>query len=448
MKPSFDSSMFKLLLLILLPIILIFLVFFTYQISLVSISSNPYVIDLVSNWNQFGIDSIYSDKNNKGNCTPFIQNIQYEGVEPACQCQGLPVYKGKCSLFEEILGCESIDGIPKGILSKWKGAKLCIVQSTSNYFDTITIPPTLSECEFGYKLCGYDTKNFGLCYRNSESCPVNNISIGYKDKENVTNMRINEDWVINYSNEVNENNSKIIVDIKYSEGKVCINPSEKIYKRYHVYDNEKVKLCEKGLADINAHEDERYKHLDHISKFRLLVDNNLYSKIEGLPQVDHQKLVETNVYINYRGYIYWSPQCRKLFEYTPETIIEDLNTLSTIEKLYAHFCKLLATTLIIFFFDLIFVHFNIKLSKYSNIILTLFIISLFWLSLFILTLILYKSVIKISKKLYTIKCGEIITNTALSEIGKRSLDSYMAMYNILFSEIILVTIITVLKQFN
>lgn len=424
-----------------------FLVFFTYQINLVSISSNSYVIDLISNWNQFGINSIYLDKTNKGNCIPFIPNLQYEGVDPACQCQGLPVYKGKCSLFEEILGCESINGIPKSSLSKWKGAKLCIEQSSSNYFDTITIPPTLSQCEFGYKLCGYDTKNFGLCYRSSESCPINNISIGYKDIENVTNMRINEDWVINYSNEIKENNSKIIVNIKYSEGKVCINPSEKIYKRYHVYD-EKVKLCEIGLGDINVHEDERYKHFDHISKFRLLFDNNLYSKIENLPQIDHQKLVETNVYINYRGYIYWSPQCRKVFEYSPEIIIENLNTLITLERLYAYFCKLLATTLIILFFDLIFVHFNIKLSIYSNIIFTLFIILLFGISLLILTMISYKSLIKISKKLYTIKCSDIITNNILSEIGKQSLDSYMAMYNILFSEIILVTIITVLKQFN
>ena len=55
---------------------------------------------------------------------------------------------------------------------------------------------------------------------------MNDISVGYKEKEHYINKRINNDWVVSYINEPVNEEDKIVVDVKYSEGKVNIEKKE------------------------------------------------------------------------------------------------------------------------------------------------------------------------------------------------------------------------------
>ncbi len=390
---------------------------YVYKTNSLTIISNPYIVDIFSNWNAKAIASI---SDNAQNCISLVNNIEYEGIDSACQCNSI-IYTGQCSLFEKIIGCSSIDAIPKQRLSKWKGSQLCVIQSNQSFFDTITIPPLSSKCPLGYKLCGHDTKKFGICYKTNTKCPMNDISVGYKEKEHYINKRINNDWVVSYINEPVNEEDKIVVDVKYSEGKV----------------------------NIEKKEDERYKHFDTVTKLRLLVDNDLYEKIERYPQIDHQKLIETKVYLSYRGYIHWSPHCRNSLELSPESIINDISALSFISELLSSYRFIFLIAVLFFIINQL-----IKKQLKDNTHLMLSLISnginISVLIFTVIIIIIYKAndLLSISRKLLVIKCGEMITNTALNAVGSSSLDVYSLLYSILLYQLLVLSIIILLKQIN
>ena len=390
---------------------------YVYKTTSLNIISNPYIVDIFSNWNSKAIASL---SDNAQNCIALVNNIEYEGIESACQCNSI-IYTGQCSIFEKIIGCNTIEAMPRQRLSKWKGSQLCVIQSNQSFFDTITIPPLSSQCPLGYKLCGHDTKNFGICYSNNTKCPMNDISVGYKEREHYNNKRINNDWVVSYINEPVNEEDKIVVDVKYSEGKV----------------------------NIEKKEDERFKHFDSVTKLRLLVDNDLYEKIERYPQIDHQKLIETKVYLSYRGYIHWSPHCRNSPELSPESIINDISTLSFISELLSSYRFIFLIAVLFFIITQM-----LKKQLNYNIHLILSLISnginIFVLIFTVIIISIYKAndLISISRKLLVIKCGEMITNTALNTVGSSSLDVYSMLYSILLYQLLVLSIIILLNQIN
>ncbi len=407
---------------------------------------------------QQGIEEIYIPQSGE-KCETYLFKREWEGLEPACDCRksfhhgSKNIFKGKCSVLKIFMGCQTIHGLDKLFTNKWKGAEICVRHTETNYFDSITIID--GECPKKYTLCGVDSKNFPLCFPKKMGCPVNKIKISNSplnnhEKKHFNSVKLSDDWILQYSNYFY--NETLAIDLKYSEGRVCIDPSETNLKlNYIKYKSEseftnifgsanninQTSYCSTKIGKFNY--DERYKSFDSSSKFKYYFDNDIMQKIENFPHINSQELINHSVYLYQRGYLYWSPYCRKNENLMPEKIVEDLLSIVKIESYFVFaggFLLIIFLLYVVLIISEIFYRYlggdmNMKsehkesynsffknaLSGFTILLLTFSILLIF--VIFILT-----NHWSLVKKFNDLKCGDYFTNKAFNDVGKNLNDLF------------------------
>jgi hypothetical protein len=443
----------------------ILLLCIVFRMSTIKINDNIFINDLAQNWENKGINKIYISNNKScGVDEEFFSRI-WEGTESACNCKNSihlgiksDITKGKCSFTQILLGCKDINSVDKIKANIWKNANLCVKKHANNFYDTITV--TDNKCPKKYVICGTDTKNFNLCYPKKFGCPINKIKITNTPLPanekmliyNYESLKLNDDWYLHFSNSFV--NDSLIVDVKYSEGRVCINPSETNLKPYSKFKKNEV-IANNTVHVSNIHStcvtkvgkfnfDERYKSIDSVSKFKFYTDNKIMQQIEKLPHINSQELISYNSYLYQRSYIHWSPFCRSYDNLTPEAIITDISRLSIID---GYFDVIRFYYIFIFFYFIMHVLLTnfIKIEKKLNSnleFLTVILLFAFIPMEFLLIYILYTNS-SIINKLLSQKCGDYTTNMSLNEIGKNLSDLLINSYQIVLVVIILITFLIV-----
>lgn len=455
----------------------LFLLFILYRTNSLQVNENVFIIDLLQNWEKRGVKQFYVDNSKSseecGGGSVFFER-EWEGTHPGCDCRpsyyyGVKsdIFKGRCSFMQIIIGCKEINEVSPSIAKKWKGAKLCVKPHHYNFYDSITIIG--EKCPKKYVLCGTDTKNFNLCFPKHHGCPVNKIKVTNshklpkEEKQFFSNIKLNDDWYFHYSSDYN--NNTLLIDVKYSEGRVCINPSETNIKsgyqkfkkigleNYSQSNSDSITpltpgpSCQTKIGKFNL--DERFKIIDSVSKFKFYSDNGIMQKIEKLPQIYSQDLINYNSYLYERSYIHWSPFCRADQELAPEVIVNDLLNLATLDG-YIQF-------LFWFFIFIFFLH-SIHLSLrsillhpgkklnidcfFDNFILIL-VITLIPLTILIIH-ILHKHFYLVKKFIFQ-KCGDYATNMAFTDIGRNLNDLSISVYQTLLMTVILLTVLILSK---
>lgn len=349
------------------------------------IFENPYLDDLIHNWNNKPIKELYIAKNNE-NCNKYFLNYEWKGINDSCDCKYSNnsstkgnIYEGKCNLIKTLLGCQTVNKIKSLKSQVWKNSKLCIKELNFNFSESITVVG--NKCPKHYILCGTDTKNFSLCFPKAYSCPINYIKFSNSEKktnEKITHtLKLNEDWYIHYSNKFT--NNSIIIDIKYSEGRVCVNPREANIKNTHLkykktrdeIETEKFKekqklhfYCNTKIGKSNF--DERFNHLDSNSKFKFFTENQINNLVEKLPQLNSQDLISQTSNIYYRSYIYWSPFCRENENLNPHSMLNDVLKLILIDSFYPYLEIYLKYIFILKTIILILFWLNFTLNNYNS----------------------------------------------------------------------------------
>jgi len=320
------------------------------------IVDNSYLEDLLNNWSNKAIRELYIAKNDE-KCDRYFLNYKWEEVSISCDCKLSNngsvkgnIYKGKCNLLKSLLGCETKNNLKPKIFQNWKNAMICIKEYELDFSKSLTVLG--NKCPKHYVLCGTDTKNFSLCFPKNYECPVNYIKFSNNEKktsDKITHiLKLNEDWYIHYSNKFS--NNTIPIDIKYTEGRVCVNPSELNIKDTHLkykkdsaeIKSEKLKekqkihfYCTTKIGKTNF--DERYNHLDSNSKFKFFTDNKIIDELEKIPQLNSQDLITQTSNIYFRSYIHWSPYCRQDENLNPESMLKDISKLVLVDSFFIYF---------------------------------------------------------------------------------------------------------------
>jgi hypothetical protein len=418
---------------------LLFLLLNVYKTRSYSISENIFIKDLTKNWNSGGISSIISIAKNE-NCPNNYKSLFTEEIDiefKGCDCResyyyGLSndIFIGTCTYVQLMVGCKNIvheddSGFKK--VNTWKNVNLCVSYSEVSFYDVKT--SVKNKCPINYKQCGVDSNNFGLCFPQQVDCPINNIIFSTKDNLNDIEynhkVKLSEDWYIYYSNKLT--NNSLYVDIKYSEGRICINPKEKNLKEnflhykhnnnYNFY-NSYFKLKNTCLSKIGKISfDERYTQLDSTSKFKFYFENKILEKIEHLPNYKAQEMINSHSYLYSRSYIYWSPHCNTSNNLDKQSIIREIINLTVFDGFFDFLvfftCFLLAFFVIFIPIGKVFkLNYNYLINSFFFILILVFLIVTCFISLLI-----YNK-LNIVSKISNLKCGEYITNHSFNRAGE------------------------------
>ena len=440
------------------------LLYFLMSASPLNMFTNPFLNDLIQNWMKSPIKQIFKVENNQTcpeNATQLFTYL-WEGTEPACDCRknsyfGIKaeIYPNVCSPIQTFIGCNGVRGRKKRYVNKWKDTNLCVERmSDLNYLSIRDSLGHNGECKNGYKQCGVDTRKFKLCFPESVECPINKISFTNSDK--VINPyytkidKLNDDWYLHTSNK--HINDTLIIDVKYSEGRVCINPSEANFKENHlrlkgdsIFRHNKPGGHHKCITKLNKLMfDQRYESIDTNSKFKFYQENELLKLVEVLPQLNAQDLINTISNIHQRSFIYWSPFCNKNTLFDPKTLIIETTRLSVYDG-YLSVYKVKTIALLGFYITFIPIFYCIGQNKrvqiYINIVIGT-IIGSFVLSNFLLIIFLYDETSLINH-LNDIKCGDIISNQIFQTIGGNFESVMDCCFQILYINISLLALIII-----
>lgn len=436
----------------------IFLLCVVFKTGTLGVSDNVYISDLLLNWEKKGIKQIYTTN---GNCTAkdaeFFQHF-WEGTDYACNCHNSyhfgiksEIHPGKCTFMQFILGCKEIPSLQGKEMHNWKGSKLCAKKHEYDFYDTITIPG--NKCPRKFILCGTDSKNFNVCYPKKHGCPINKIKVTNShiinnDKffYNFQTIKLNEDWFMHYSN--NFNNDSLVIDIKYSEGRVCINPSENNLKGYMKFKKPHNQTtnpnCFTKIGKFNY--DERYKTVDSVSKFKFYSDNNVMSQLEKLSQINSQDLISYNCYLYQRSYIHWSPYCRSDKNLSPQSILNDLAKLSEIDSYY-EISKYYFLFIFIFFTIYLCISSSMSLNKFIEDLIENFIFCFLmsFIPLNVLLIYILHSNSFMITKFTSQKCGDYTTNMTFNQIGRNLSELIISAYQIVLFVVIIITLLIINK---
>jgi hypothetical protein len=438
----------------------VFLLCVVFKTGTLGVNENVFINDLLLNWEKKGIKQIYATNGNCAGLDSEFFSRKWEGTDWACNCRSSfyygvksDVYPGKCSFMQTMVGCKEIPPLEGKDLTNWKGSRLCVKKHEYDFYDSITIPG--NKCPRKYTLCGTDTKNFNICFPKKHGCPINKIKVTNSHLINTEKkffifqtIKLNDDWFMHYSN--NFFNDTMVIDVKYSEGRVCINPSEvnlKGYMKFKKIQNQTSSFNPNCLTKIGKFNfDERFKTFDSISKFKFYSDNNIMQQVEKLPHINSQDLISYNSYLYQRSYIHWSPYCRSDANLSPQSILNDLSKLSEIDIYYE---------VIKFYFLFIFFFFTMHIcignfmtvtKQIDNLIdfFTFYFLLAFIPINILLIYILHSNSFMISK-FSSQKCGDYTTNMTFNEIGKNLSELIISAYQIVLSVVILLAFLIIHK---
>jgi hypothetical protein len=443
-------------------ILFLFVMLSVYKIKIMKINEDPFVLDLIENWSKKGVKEIYKTDLAEKCEHPFFQR-EWEGVEKSCDCRSSYIYgvktdifSGSCSFLSTLAGCGTLPKIYPQIVTKWKSSQLCLKYLNSDFHDTITIIG--DKCPKNYIICGTDSSSFNLCFAKAHGCPLNRVKIsplGSKISDQYSGkLALNEDWQLQYSNR--HTNNSILIDVKYTEGRMCLNPDEvnlKLnylkFKKPHInFDvinqspNSVHPICKTKFGKINF--DERYQVLDSVSKFKFYSDNGIMNNIEQLPNINNQELINYNSFLYERSYIHWSPYCRQDSKLSPKAMIKDLADLTMVDELFnfirGFFLFISLKFLIIdltsyFLLTKLKTELRTKIAKISKISSLIFVAT--FICLLTLFLLILENYLPLVDKFLSQKCGEYTTNMIFTNIANDLSELTLSGYRILIFSIIL-----------
>ena len=234
----------------------------------------------------------------KSNCTnnEYTNAIYtFPGSVKGCTCVHVTDYyrdqtgayqvnRGECDDNQTYNGCEDISQIPPQKLYYWEKGNFCsknynqsqLIYNGYLYFLNSSVLEN-EECEKGYKKCGLldDMGNY-LCLPEEEECPINDIKITYNPNYELENQ--NYSYIFynrRYIYYTNTSNNPVIVKMKVTEGKICMDRTYKHsdYPQYILDNNFKYYGC-KHKIDGKLYED-NLDILDVRKKADLYEDSNL-----------------------------------------------------------------------------------------------------------------------------------------------------------------------------
>jgi hypothetical protein len=425
------------------------LIYTSYEIEKNDIRGNIYFIDLLNNWSLFPIKELYIAEK----CERYLLLRTWEGVEANCDCRvgGGTIDQGECSIADILTGCINTQAHDPSELTKWKGGQsICITEHKYGLYD---VKSTIDICPEGYKVCGKDTKGFNLCFKDEDDCPINKIEFSNKPRDGFRSIKLSNNWYISTSN--NFTNETIPIDFKYSEGRVCLNPSEDNLKQnYNSFKkvNETINLtttvkskyyernhthCRTKL-DNRYNFDERYVQLDTTSKFMFFSYNGIIGKIQPLPFINTRDLMGYSSIINFRSYIYWSPYC--IEQNSQFSFINKVMSLESINQVFYVLNVLLRLEFLFYLSTPLLekilknIKCNLLLASISSLLIVNTIVQ-----------IIFYQFSYIADGLITQKCGDYVTNTVLEDIGKRFYDIMVDSYKITLCLVILISLLIIKK---
>ena len=314
-------------------------------------------------------DNLYSYNLNHNivgcDCRKSITNTIYSNIYVAFDKNNIK--PNSCSYFDILNMCFNIKYQNDRLLNTWRGKNLCAVRKKKNFklinIDLITKDHVCCEALYlksAYcyiknddhiskiiKMIDNNTSNPLYNLLTELHCPINKIDVSNINSNNFTNtnvLNLTEDIAIKYNNTVLnkffvysdiQNNKvidinnyseyvehKMIIDVKYSERKVCINPNEEniqnIVNRNLLFNNTD---NESNLQDNNLNntvyydtclsrlgtnnKDSRYSELDSTSKYNYYKNNYLLQNEDNV-LLDYNKIKSQNSYLYIRSYIIWN----------------------------------------------------------------------------------------------------------------------------------------------
>ena len=176
---------------------------------------------------------------------------KFPGTQVGCTCVNVNNYyydqtgkhevnPGTCSHNQTLNGCEEVTPVRSRKIEKWINGKFC----SKNYTQPIELKGYLhylnssvlekEECQNGYKKCGkLDNMGNYLCLPEEEECPINDIIVSDKERDDLENYNyiLIGNKFYYYSNSTDK---PIITKLKVVEGKMCMDRSY-YYTEYPQY---------------------------------------------------------------------------------------------------------------------------------------------------------------------------------------------------------------------
>lgn len=342
--------------------------------------------DITDSWDKSPILEL----TNLGGCpedaTPLLTD-EWIGTNRGCNCLNrwsdyIPwenqnrINYGFCSMNMTMGGCTNIEPYEPQPLEIWRNSFLCAKKMNQNYTDFYTTAVKSSKsCKSDYKQCGtLDTFGNILCIPSEQKCPINKIVIQDGRSAPPTDFNYNvlslgaENYALYFTNEAI--NGKILVDVKISEGDVCVDSKERntkfpgesyvLERDYNNYG------CSFALKDIQY--DNRYAKLDTYYKEKVYFENGLSAIFRVLPKYPLSNL-KTDLNIYTRPYIGW-----KL--YSSSSTGEDLESVKDVLSTLNYISTMKLVNMIFFIIVLVFFLFQVYF-KWDNIALLNFLETIF-----------------------------------------------------------------------
>ena len=421
--------------------ILIIIIFTLSGISIHSIKFSKFMFqDLMKNWQKFPIEDIILSRN--GVCdngySPLINNEYWPGTKQGCMClNGL--LEDDCPTKR--FSCYPVWRRNPIHLTYWRRSLLCAKPYPLNYlYFSLNIPRRKGECAFGFRNCGeLDTLGNDLCIEEKYKCPITNIKIVDAANLNQTLslrnykvLKLNDGTYFLIGNGINETNNeresvditlntKVIIDLKFSEGQVCLNPYEKNtdFVQYKLINDFNSYTCRAEVDNLLY--DDRYDKIDSYKWANIYQDNNLIQVISELPFYPLETL---NAYVGLftRDYIGIKYNCLNHDIFSPYMLTQNSILISEIFEtqiiMFWFMISILASLLLNMYLE-----FNqnpnisIKFRFAFDLILLIIIIGYF------ITLIYYffaiDSINYIFVNFKSMNCGDHMTNKIFSNFGER-----------------------------
>ncbi len=391
--------------------------------NLIPSERSQYIKDIKENWSNGFIFDIYEasycldkennslnlccDKYKNSNSSDdliiedFLFTYNWEGIPSGCDCSNSFIFNKvtseRCSLFDLFTFCEIILPTSPKKLNNWRGKYLCAAKRNFNFVSIDVATFIKQYANKNLTCCGYDTANNILCI-DKGTCPINKIVIENKIDLSMESIKLYNGFSIFYSNQPLSNltnKNSLIADLKYSEGRLCIDPSEQNIKSSLVDEKESIISfynCKNKLSFLNR--DLRYNKLDCQSKSKFYQENFISSYLNKL--VDKKKISDQSSNIYYRSFISWSSNCSM----SKDNFLKSLNELLNAKYLFIFIpiiCLLITITLLL--------ELSIKGLELIFILIVIFIIYLF------------SNLIDFILLLENITCSDIETNILFNQIG-------------------------------
>ena len=317
--------------------------------------------DILGNWAKGPIsDFQVIEKTSSGleNVCPedyeYLFIFTWPGTKSGCDCRGITKgvkksdYQGKittgtCSIAQITDGCRIVPEVPGKQINSIGGKIYCIKRDLDfSYHSKYDTNIYEKNCPKSMKNCGViDTLDYILCIDEDLECPIKNL------------FSSNEKSLLPYSYAANQIGEELesrikkfsnyFVDLKLSQGLVCINNNEINLLTDHTYEllnkYKKIKCPTKIYLERNTslHYDYRYFRLINFPTLSIFYKEDfLLNNIETLPDFP-KEYMELPVSIFGRNYIGWKKKCRVYLPqlYEAHNFLSNLEMLSLMYLIYA-----------------------------------------------------------------------------------------------------------------